>query len=77
MSEKVCGNCKYKGESIKYYDCDIFKEVDTGYSTCKIIEHDNGWRYKRGLGALVTDGSGYFAALCVENNFGCNKWELS
>jgi hypothetical protein len=28
-----------------------------------------------GLGAFVTDASGYFAALCVEADFGCNKWQ--
>ena len=25
--------------------------------------------------ALVVDGSGYYAALCVEDDFGCNQWE--
>ncbi len=26
-------------------------------------------------GALVADGSGYFAALCVAEDFGCIRWE--
>ena len=30
-----------------------------------------------GKKAVVTDGSGYYAALCVEDDFGCNLWESS
>jgi len=25
--------------------------------------------------AIVMDGSGYYAALCVDDDFGCNQWE--
>lgn len=25
--------------------------------------------------AMVIDGSGYYAALCVDDDFGCNQWE--
>jgi hypothetical protein len=25
--------------------------------------------------AIVIDGSGYYAALCVDDDFGCNQWE--
>lgn len=74
----TCGTCKYRGEEITktdYSDDGDFGEINTGYFLCKRIEHDDRFDYKRGQSALVKDGSGYYAALCVEDDFGCVKWE--
>lgn len=77
----TCGTCKYRGEPIEhsYWDEATDKEVEgSTYFLCDLIKHINGEygaeNYKAGLGAGVKDGSGYFAALCVEEDFGCNKW---
>ncbi len=71
----TCGNCKYRGEQVKVYDSDKFEYIDTTYFKCDLIKHDNWWKYEKGQGAVTIDGSGYQAALCVENDFGCAKWE--
>lgn len=72
----TCGTCKYRGEEIEAYD-DEGDDMKTGYFLCDLIKHTNGDRphYTKGLGAGVKDGSGYYAALCVESDFGCNRWE--
>ncbi len=75
MNTKTCGMCKHKGEAITKYDCGEITDIDTGYFMCDLIEHDDGWQYKQGQKAVVTDGSGYMATLCVENDFGCVRWE--
>ena len=60
--------------------------VTLSYFLCKriemssaIISEDRGdypTNYEEpGKTAVVTDGSGYYAALCVESDFGCNLWE--
>ena len=58
--------------------------VPSGYHKCILIEHGNscageyGEKYKNtepGHGALVEDYSGAYAALTVESDFGCAKWE--
>ena len=67
-----CGKCKHKGEPIENAG------KPTTYFLCHLIEHLNTYRpeeYRPGLGAGAVDGSGYHAALCVENDFGCNRWE--
>ena len=70
--KKTCGTCKYRGKEEKI---GIAAPLPTSYFLCKRIKHDKNWKYKQGQGALVTDGSGYYAALCVETDFGCVKWE--
>ncbi len=68
----TCGTCKYRGANIN-------DEVPTTFFLCDLIKHNN--RMERDLGeakgehAAVVDGSGYYAALCVEEDFGCNRWE--
>lgn len=75
MVDKICGSCKHKGEVLKNFDDDFDYKVDTSYFICKLIEHDKEAECVKGQKAFVVDGSGYYAALCVENDFGCNKWE--
>ena len=78
----TCGTCRFRGvavesdESYRGYD----SERASGYFLCGRIkfykaEELGGRDYRSGEGALVHDGSGYYAALCVEADFGCNKWE--
>jgi hypothetical protein len=58
---------------------DTFEKVPTGYFTCDRIKHINPNvsfnDVDPGLRAGVQDGSGYYAALCVEDDFGCVLWE--
>jgi hypothetical protein len=69
----TCGTCKYKGElsDVGHFD----ESQQKGYFFCERIQHDHRWKYEEGNRALVIDGSGYYAALCVEDDFGCNQWE--
>lgn len=64
----TCGTCKFKGklikESHKYFFCDR-------------IKHDVDRRFKPGHKAVIVDGSGYYAALCVEDDFGCLEWKAT
>lgn len=76
----TCGTCRYRGEDITVMDEDSYEDKPTGYFLCERIKHINKDRFsddymKPGQGAGVKDGSGYYAALCVEADFGCNKWE--
>jgi hypothetical protein len=73
----TCATCKHRGkEPIEAcngrtnWDC-----VPSTYYECKMATHDKRADYEPGHQALVIDGSGYMAKLCVELTFGCNKWE--
>lgn len=79
---KTCGTCKHRGPEIviNEWDDDFDDQIEkqTGFFRCQRIKH-MGDQYDPktpGEGAGVVDGSGYFAALCVEDDFGCVKWEL-
>ena len=68
----TCGTCKWRGTPIEnaegYFLCDrIMQKNSAGY----IYEGE----LPKGEKAAVIDGSGYYAALCVESDFGCNLWE--
>lgn len=74
----TCGTCKYFGEAceISRYDDDV--ETVTHYHVCDLVKQINGYGddevpFRQYL-AGVKDGSGYFAALCVTDEFGCNQW---
>lgn len=68
-----CGNCKHRGD----------EPLERGWGgggistfyECKRVSHDQGEQYKEGARAVVIDGSGYHARLCVENTFWCLLWE--
>lgn len=86
----TCGTCKYRGKEMvgykpiydakgNYVDAE---KVPLTYFLCgrvkmsdEIIYEDSGRWQEPGSKAVVTDGSGYYAALCVENDFGCTLWE--
>ena len=74
MNDKLCGNCKYLGKQVNM-DVAWFEDTSTTYFECGLIKHDKKWEYLPKAGAVVVDGSGYSAALCVEEDFGCNRWE--
>ena len=44
------------------------------YKVCGLIEMGESYREKPGAVACVVDGSGFYAALCVSEDFGCNQW---
>lgn len=76
---KTCGTCRFRGEPI-LIDNEKYEDVESGFFLCDLIKHFAEMHGRvTGLpkqsGAVVIDGSDYYAALCVENEFGCNKWE--
>lgn len=80
MSEKTCGTCKHRGdEPLQTYAWDVDgNQHAVTYYECKRVAQGNkscDEQYKAGEHALVIDGSGYLAKLCVEDTFGCNLWE--
>ena len=79
--ERNCGNCKHIGDepaTIGRWDdkADYYIEIET-YFECKRVAHgnDSGRETVPGEHALVLDGSGYSAKLCVEKTFYCKFWE--
>lgn len=81
---QTCGNCRFRGEELLSFNPGTIEHQPSGFFPCERVKHDKGLGgitpgmpdYK-GSGAVVVDGSGYHAALCVEEDFGCNKWELA
>lgn len=75
----TCGTCKHKGKPIEIEDWDDFgHNKPTGYFLCeraKHAGHDRDLLSVPNQKMTVVDGSGYYAALCVEDDFGCNLWE--
>lgn len=72
----TCGTCKHLGEAIDNWDKD-YKTVAPIYHKCNLLAHvgdDSREVNESGLAACVIDGSGYYAALCVKGDFGCNQW---
>ena len=77
---KTCGTCKYikrEKEMISHWDGEKDDLVEAEFYSCGRLKHLNG---DDGLPALsdpagTIDGSGYYAALCVTDEFGCNLWE--
>ena len=72
----TCGTCRYFGEEVKSHDED-FNYFPSGYHQCDLVKHgnENTDRLDPGHNALVVDFSGAYAALIVESDFGCVKWE--
>jgi hypothetical protein len=73
---ETCGTCKYRGQQIEGdWDDEAMAPKLTDYFACELIKHDAEYQYLPKAGAVVTDGSGCMAKLCVEEDFGCNRWE--
>jgi hypothetical protein len=70
----TCGTCKHFGDPVT--DDDPVNYVPTGYHICRLItEHEHmSERTATSPPALVVDASGYYAALCITEEFGCNQW---
>lgn len=71
----TCGTCKYRGKPITRHgdEASNWENVDTGYFLCEQIKHQHADRKPTSV-AFVQDGSDYYAALCVADEFGCNQW---
>lgn len=67
-----CKDCKYLGEPyVGDYD-----EVETPYHKCDYVKHINESSHEPPTGdAGVIDGSGYYAAFVVKDDFGCIHFE--
>lgn len=79
---KTCGTCKHFGPE-KYFDywddaADDTVEVKK-FHVCQFLQHLNDCTADRKAMSTaiagVTDGSGYHAAFCVSEDFGCNQWK--
>ena len=84
--DKICGTCKFKGEIITTsnaripYDewADNIDPIKQSLSESFLCDRINmvDENTNKTPSAFVADGSGYFAALCVYDDFGCVKWEV-
>lgn len=74
----TCGTCKHFGklvEGLDRHDSEGEELPNTRYHQCMLLQHMNGSSQKPlAEAAGVVDGSGYFAVLCVSEEFGCNQW---
>jgi hypothetical protein len=74
----TCGTCKHFGRELTDgVDSETFEPKLSGYHACDLVQHLNHYRRLAAdkPPAGVQDGSGYFAVLCVSEEFGCNQWE--
>lgn len=71
----TCATCKYLGEPIANLD-DDFEPIAPIYHKCSWIkfQEDKYQLNESDAIAGVLDGSGYWGALCVRHDFGCNQW---
>ena len=84
-TEKICGNCHFFGRTRKGIDDQYIAYFDEhdGLSLrdlriCGYVEHFCIHRSDDKLPPnipVVTDSSGYYAALRVPSDFGCVKWQ--
>lgn len=75
----TCGTCKYFGEPVtelQRYDDDTLDPIPSKFHKCELLKMIRGEdeQDRLAIPAAVIDGSGYFAALCVKEEFGCNQW---
>ena len=77
-----CGTCRFFGsEERDYSEWDSERDEPNQspmYRVCGLLEHLNkapGTIHKEWPKAGVTDGSGYYAALVVREEFGCVEWQ--
>lgn len=80
---KTCKTCKYaKPEEDYYWDDDTDEIIDFVKITCEKISAKQSYTKDQDLVKLSTsdlatteDGSGYYSALIVGSEFGCNLHE--
>lgn len=75
---QTCKDCKFKGTNGRQH------HLGEGFFVCKRVT-DEGWEWTKGedgswypkmhATAFVEDGSGYYAALVVTDEFGCTLHE--
>lgn len=78
----TCGTCKFFGaiEELSYWEEDSDDEVENKrLHVCGLLKHLNENTESK-MAAMtapagVIDGSGYHAAFCVSEEFGCNQWQ--
>jgi hypothetical protein len=74
--QRVCGTCHYFGPCLEEDPISGGRgSKNTTFHKCTVIEHDSYFDPVQGEGAVVQDGSGYHAKLCVEAEFACIKWQ--
>lgn len=71
----TCATCKHFGPAVTEWSEDEFNDVPTRFHVCQWIEHNKDAVAHWPKAAYVKDGSGYMAALCVRDDFGCIDWE--
>jgi hypothetical protein len=78
----TCGTCNHFGEvyELELWDRETETDVTSSkFHICDLLKHINGGEFAPSVviaqSAGVIDGSGYHAAFCVSEEFGCNKWE--
>jgi hypothetical protein len=76
----TCGTCKHFGKAMEREDWvgeDDDEPVVTVFHECGLLKHLNDcgreFRIADQIAGTI-DGSGYYSALCVREEFGCNQW---
>ena len=72
-----CKDCRHFGEEIKDFAGvgDEIWDTPTGYHVCDYIKHTDKNLHVVTANAVLQDGSGYWAGLCVRDDFGCVNFE--
>lgn len=71
-----CGSCKYFGKEMTRDDFEVDEyDIPSGFHKCERIKHDKNHTLSLKEKAVLIDGSGYFAAIRVKEDFGCQLWE--
>ena len=85
MTMNTCGTCEHFGPRIRGEREELTEkglgaichflpeEQGIKYHACTLLRHTYGDNELH-QPAFPVDGSGYFAALCVSDEFGCNQW---
>ena len=70
----TCGTCRFFGNRCDPVMNEEYDLVDSDYHVCDFVEQAQYFKSWKNA-AHVIDGSGYYAALCVKEDFGCNQWQ--
>lgn len=69
-----CATCKFFGPEITMWSSGYGELMPTGFHACARVKHIRESELLAGERAFMEDGSGYFAALRVRDDFGCVEW---